>query len=251
MRGSFFLGRTNQGTHKPLSWESVPEEVKEEFLKDCGSFHDWYIDGSVHTPTEYKKELIDEFIEEIKKGKQGYYQYTDTYLYTALEKFPIEGKEVAIVGSVQPWYESVVLAYGGFPTTIEYNQIETDDPRLTLMTVAEFNKKPKKFPFVFSISSFEHDGLGRYGDPIDPNGDLKAMKNVKENMLEKDGILFLAVPVGMDKLVFNAHRIYGNRLEKLSEGYEILGFVPMQTSERVKLDTINGDFQPILVLRNK
>jgi hypothetical protein len=30
--------------------------------------------------------------------------------------------------------------------------------------------------FVFSFSSWEHDGLGRYGDPIDPWGDVKAMQ---------------------------------------------------------------------------
>jgi hypothetical protein len=30
--------------------------------------------------------------------------------------------------------------------------------------------------FVYSFSSLEHDGLGRYGDPIDPWGDVKAMQ---------------------------------------------------------------------------
>ena len=29
-----------------------------------------------------------------------------------------------------------------------------------------------------SISSFEHDGLGRYGDPLNPNGDLETMKSI-------------------------------------------------------------------------
>lgn len=30
--------------------------------------------------------------------------------------------------------------------------------------------------FAVSYSSWEHDGLGRYGDPIDPWGDIKAMQ---------------------------------------------------------------------------
>lgn len=30
--------------------------------------------------------------------------------------------------------------------------------------------------FAFSFSSWEHDGLGRYGDPIDPWGDIKAVQ---------------------------------------------------------------------------
>jgi hypothetical protein len=30
--------------------------------------------------------------------------------------------------------------------------------------------------FAVSYSSWEHDGLGRYGDPVDPWGDVKAMQ---------------------------------------------------------------------------
>ena len=69
----------------------------------------------------------------------------------------------------------------------------------------------KKFDFALSISSFEHDGLGRYGDPIDPEGDFKAMKNVKDNILKKGGKLFLSIPIGFDKTVWNLHRIYGEK----------------------------------------
>jgi len=29
--------------------------------------------------------------------------------------------------------------------------------------------------FAFSYSSIEHNGLGRYGDPLDPNADLRDM----------------------------------------------------------------------------
>ena len=45
------------------------------------------------------------------------------------------------------------------------------------------------------ISSFDHDGLGRYGDPINPEGDLQAMQTVA-SVLRDDGILFLTVPIG-------------------------------------------------------
>lgn len=42
--------------------------------------------------------------------------------------------------------------------------------------------------------------LGRYGDPLDPDGDLKAMKLVY-SMLKPGGLLFLTVPVGPDVVV--------------------------------------------------
>jgi hypothetical protein len=51
-------------------------------------------------------------------------------------------------------------------------------------------------------------GLGMYGDPLDPDGDLMAMRNMKER-IKPGGLLFLAVSTGRDKILFNNPRIYG------------------------------------------
>lgn len=53
----------------------------------------------------------------------------------------------------------------------------------------------------------EHVGLGRYGDPLDPDGDLNAMTELKR-VLATGGQLLFVVPIGRPKLMFNAHRIY-------------------------------------------
>ena len=53
----------------------------------------------------------------------------------------------------------------------------------------------------------EHIGLGRYGDPLDPDGDLKAMGELKR-VLAPGGLLLFVVPVGQPRVCFNAHRIY-------------------------------------------
>lgn len=53
----------------------------------------------------------------------------------------------------------------------------------------------------------EHIGLGRYGDPLDPEGDLKAMKELSR-VLAVGGSLLFVVPVGKPVIEFNAHRIY-------------------------------------------
>jgi SAM-dependent methyltransferase len=53
----------------------------------------------------------------------------------------------------------------------------------------------------------EHIGLGRYGDPLDPNGDLKAIGELKR-VLANDGNLLFVVPIGRPRIEFNAHRIY-------------------------------------------
>jgi SAM-dependent methyltransferase len=53
----------------------------------------------------------------------------------------------------------------------------------------------------------EHIGLGRYGDPLDPDGDLKAI-NELVRVLAPGGNLLVATPVGRPRVEFNAHRVY-------------------------------------------
>lgn len=58
------------------------------------------------------------------------------------------------------------------------------------------------------MHTIEHVGLGRYGDPYDYDGDLKAIKELAR-VLAKDGNLLFVVPIGNKaRIQFNAHRIY-------------------------------------------
>jgi SAM-dependent methyltransferase len=57
----------------------------------------------------------------------------------------------------------------------------------------------------------EHVGLGRYGDPIDYDGDLKAVAEL-QRVLAQGGQLLFVVPIGAKaRIQFNAHRIYTHR----------------------------------------
>ncbi len=57
-----------------------------------------------------------------------------------------------------------------------------------------------------SLHAIEHFGLGRYGDAIDPIGHLKFMKSLIR-VLAPGGKLYLGVPIGKERVEFNAHRI--------------------------------------------
>lgn len=57
----------------------------------------------------------------------------------------------------------------------------------------------------------EHIGLGRYGDYIDSNGDIKAAKELVR-VLALGGSLLVVVPVGEPKIRFNAHRVYSKEM---------------------------------------
>lgn len=53
----------------------------------------------------------------------------------------------------------------------------------------------------------EHVGLGRYGDPLDPRGDIKAAAELCR-ALAPGGRFYFVAPVGRLKVAFNGHRIY-------------------------------------------
>ncbi len=53
----------------------------------------------------------------------------------------------------------------------------------------------------------EHIGLGRYGDPLDVAGDVKAAREL-ERVLAPGGRLYLVTPIGRPRIEFNAHRVF-------------------------------------------
>ncbi len=56
----------------------------------------------------------------------------------------------------------------------------------------------------------EHVGLGRYGDPLNPQGTKKACSEL-ERVLAIGGNLYFAVPIGKERVCFNAHRVHDAR----------------------------------------
>lgn len=82
-------------------------------------------------------------------------------------------------------------------------------PRMVI-GVADLCSLPFKDGELKSVScmhSLEHVGLGRYGDPVDPYGDVKAARELSRALAD-GGNLLMVLPVGRPKIAFNAHRIY-------------------------------------------
>lgn len=197
-------------------------------------------------PLVYTDAEIDAFLAMIEKRKWLMYGITNEWLLEAIATHPITAQTVAIMGSLTPWYEAIAIYAGGRPTTIEYNRIISRSPRLEAVTVDDFRRAPQTFDAAISVSSFEHDGLGRYGDPLDPDADIKTMQDMRST-LRRGGVLFLSVPVGRDRLIFNAARVYGPlRLPLLLEGWEVVARYGW-TDDILQQ---NGDRQPVMVLRN-
>lgn len=74
------------------------------------------------------------------------------------------------------------------------------------------------------MHTVEHIGLGRYGDVIDPEGDLKAITELKR-VVKPGGSFLFVVPVGKPVVVFNAHRIYDAKVvTQLFSGFSLKDF---------------------------
>jgi hypothetical protein len=63
---------------------------------------------------------------------------------------------------------------------------------------------------VSCIHVVEHIGLAQYGDPLDVNADVTAIRNLI-SAAKIGGKIYFSVPVGRPEIYFNAHRIYKAR----------------------------------------
>lgn len=88
--------------------------------------------------------------------------------------------------------------------------ITTSIPGVTFKQADLMNSAANIADYCDSLSCLhvlEHFGLGRYGDPIDPKGYEAGIRNMA-NILCPDGVFYLSVPVGIERVEFNAHRVF-------------------------------------------
>ena len=57
------------------------------------------------------------------------------------------------------------------------------------------------------LHTIEHVGLGRYGDPVDPDGWRQAVRELAR-VLAPGGRLYLGTPVGRERVCFNSERVF-------------------------------------------
>jgi hypothetical protein len=185
--------------------------------------------------------------------------YHQPYCADTISKYGAYIKEKVgyVFGSMHPWAEAALFAAGASRiTTVEYMQIKTDHPKLIVARPGDIAKsylsRDKAYTeladFGFTYSSFEHDGLGRYGDPLNPFADLESVAR-SHCLLKPGGLLFFGVPVGTDTVFWNAHRMYGKlRLYLVLSNWEVVDVIG---AEDGILDSKHYKNQPMFVLRKK
>ena len=145
--------------------------------------------------------------------------------YRALARHSVTGREVLVAGSISPWLEAIAISRGAASVaSVDYTPPRTASTRIRVLAMESLTEgdSDMRFDAIFSYSSVEHDGLGRYGDPINPFGDVAAMGEFAL-LLKPGGVLYLGLPVGRQGNAGTGMRCYdATRFTALTRGWELV-----------------------------
>ncbi|KAG5178487.1 hypothetical protein JKP88DRAFT_269090 [Tribonema minus] len=234
--------------------KDIPATYMDSFtMQGRVEIRSWYVDGTDYlggkqTGRGWTKEGVEK-LQQTTRTEGGNYGKESLNLYTALARYQpfFEDKRGVIIGSETPWAEAIALNHNvASIMTVEYGALTCDHPKIETKLVSEFtqgvlNGDIAPFDWAISYSSLEHDGMGRYGDVLNPDGDLHSMAKAL-TYVKPGGMFLLAVPqADADAVEWNAHRVYGPlRLPLLTAGWRLVDVV---------YSTV-GVYQHLLVLQN-
>ncbi|MCU1322062.1 MAG: hypothetical protein JWM43_1711 [Acidobacteriaceae bacterium] len=149
---------------------------------------------------------------------EGHYFHQD--LWAARKIFERRPERHLDIGSRTDGFIAHLLVF--MPVAVvDIRPLESDIRGLTFLQddAAELaNLTSGSIASLSSLHVAEHFGLGRYTDPIDPHAYFKFMSSL-QRVLAPDGRLYFSVPVGRERVEFNAHRVFAPQtiLERFSE----------------------------------
>jgi SAM-dependent methyltransferase len=117
-------------------------------------------------------------------------------------------RELVDVGSRVDGFVAHVLPY----CTVRYVDIrpldgEADGLEFTAGSILELPFGDASVPALSCLHVIEHIGLGRYGDAVEPDAYRRAAAEL-QRVLAPGGVLLLGTPVGRQRVVFDAHRVF-------------------------------------------
>jgi len=174
-----------------------------------------YLSEVIHdTRREWSYETIENYMDKVKTAK-AIKGVPANELFHLLNRINVKHAKVLVIGAHTPWVEATALQAGAREThTVEAFHIKSDDKRMITYSYSQFayyylHKKLPQFDLVISYSMLEHIGLGRYGDALNPWGDVMTLA-MAWCAAAPNAKLILQVPrAKTDKLLFNLHRYYG------------------------------------------
>ena len=110
------------------------------------------------------------------------------------------GSSVLTMSVLSAWVDTVL---------VDYRPLRVSLPGLSSVAgdILQLPFTDNSFNSLSCLHVIEHIGLGRYGDPIDPQGSIKAAYEL-QRIVRPGGKLFLSLPIGRERVCYNAHRVY-------------------------------------------
>jgi len=158
--------------------------------------------------------------------------------------------DVGSTGSIFP----IILTYFGYQVyVVDVREYEWKPPPGVKVAIGDIRGtefQSNFFDAVTAISTIEHIGLGRFGDPLDESGDRMAIIEMTR-LLKREGEILMTVPFGR-RVITPLHRVYDSKalgflLEGLSvekmEFYGLIGnyWAPLPGLKLENLDSSKGE----------
>ena len=139
----------------------------------------------------------------------GHYFHQD--IWAARRIHEAEPAEHYDVGSRVDGFIGHLLAFREV-TVIDIRPITSSQPGLHFLQASVLNLPLPSgaVPSLSSLHAMEHVGLGRYGDPVDPSAYFVGMRELAR-VLAPGGRLYFSVPIGRQRVEFDAHRVFDPR----------------------------------------
>jgi len=215
----------HSGDLPPQSWGQLPAELQEMYtFGGRVPVQDYFLNTAFEgigrsEATVFSKEQVEYYIKAWEEGAPAdTYDNGSAIVGAAADYINVTGLTILVIGTQDPWLEAVLLSKNPKKVvTLEYGHFISEYPGYSFIRMPEFRERflngtLDTFDAVFTYSSVEHSGQGRYGDPLNPWGDILSVAQAW-CVSKKNAKLAIGVPTmvsrGADTNAFNAHRIYG------------------------------------------
>ena len=198
--------------------EILQEKNYTQYCAEFGILDDSFLNRDARKYQELNKrrnfEIQEQYMWPILKDKYAYAGTTGNYFWQdlwAAKKIVKSGvKKHFDIGSRLDGFVAHLLAAEIEVTMIDVREFpgEVENLHTIVDDATSLCQIPdESIESMSALCSLEHFGLGRYGDPIDPEACFKCFENIQKK-LKRGGRLYLSVPIGKERVEFNAHRVF-------------------------------------------
>ena len=194
-----------------IEYYSIGDSVE---IRNTKRYRNVFLGRSAQVPV-WTEAMVEEQIRMAEQGTLAgtYGADASQYVQNKLKNLNLVDKHVLVIGSSKPWLEAICISLGAAQvTTLEYGRVQSEHPQISTMTPDVMRSRYAAgtlgtFDVIATHSSVEHSGLGRYGDALNPWGDIVAIARAW-CVASPDASMYLGVNTGADQIGKTANQLF-------------------------------------------